>query len=198
MSAFDKLNPQQEKFIRHYYLNGHVTKAAKFAGYSEKTAYSIGSNLLKKVEIIAALQELEDATKNRYKALEHKIVGELESIAFFDLTQCMEVNKNGEVVFKSDFTKLPVRIRRALSSYTENTSQFGDSKTFKAHDKMRALDMLGKHIGMWKEKEKDAGSDSGDGSNRETVTQRVNRLFGEYKKRRGSKSGGDSEGSNGP
>lgn len=43
---------KQKKFISEYLKTGNATEAAKFAGYSEKTAYSAGQRLLKNVEII--------------------------------------------------------------------------------------------------------------------------------------------------
>lgn len=44
---------KQQKFIDAY--EGNATKAAKDAGYSEKTAYSQGQRLLKNVEILQAI-----------------------------------------------------------------------------------------------------------------------------------------------
>ena len=45
------LNDRQIKFIDAYIEKGIATQAAIIAGYSEKTAYSIGDRLLKNVEI---------------------------------------------------------------------------------------------------------------------------------------------------
>lgn len=52
-----KLNLKQELFCDWYIKLGHVTKAAINAGYSKKTAYSIGSENLKKPEIIAYIRQ---------------------------------------------------------------------------------------------------------------------------------------------
>lgn len=45
------MTPKQEKFCIEYLIDLNATQAAKRAGYSEKTAGSIGQRLLKKVEI---------------------------------------------------------------------------------------------------------------------------------------------------
>ncbi len=45
------LNNKQRKFIDAYLLSMNATTAAKQAGYSQKTAYSIGQRLLKSDEI---------------------------------------------------------------------------------------------------------------------------------------------------
>ena len=43
-----KLTPKQKKFAEYYIKCGNATEAAKKAGYSEKTAYAIGQENLKK------------------------------------------------------------------------------------------------------------------------------------------------------
>ena len=58
-----KIMPKQKKFADFYIECGNATEAAKRAGYSEKTAYSIGQRLLKNVEVSAYIakrqQEIE-------------------------------------------------------------------------------------------------------------------------------------------
>ncbi len=51
------MTPKQRRFIEAY--TGNATKAAIAAGYSEKTAYSIGQELLTKPEIMERIQERE-------------------------------------------------------------------------------------------------------------------------------------------
>lgn len=54
----EKLTPKQKAFCDAYIENGgNATQAAKTAGYSEKTAYSIGQRLLKNVEVFAYIAE---------------------------------------------------------------------------------------------------------------------------------------------
>ena len=59
-----KLTEKQRRFIDYYVETGNKTEAAKKAGYSEKTAASIGDENLRKPAIKAAidarLRELED------------------------------------------------------------------------------------------------------------------------------------------
>ena len=52
------LNEKQKAFCEHYAACLNATEAAKRAGYSEKTAYSIGQRLLKKAEIKEYFQQL--------------------------------------------------------------------------------------------------------------------------------------------
>lgn len=52
-----KLTNKQRVFIDEYLRCFNASEAARRAGYSEKTAYSIGSALLKNIEVSAAIQE---------------------------------------------------------------------------------------------------------------------------------------------
>ena len=51
------LNERQKAFADYYIQTGNATEAAIKAGYSEKTAYSIGNENLKKPEISAYIGE---------------------------------------------------------------------------------------------------------------------------------------------
>ncbi|WP_138993985.1 terminase small subunit [Larkinella sp. C7] len=56
--ALSKLNPRQRKFVIAYCHCFNATEAARISGYSEKTAYSIGSENLRKPEIKKAIEAL--------------------------------------------------------------------------------------------------------------------------------------------
>ena len=51
------MNERQKAFADYYIECGNATEAAKRAGYSEKTAYSIGQRLLKNVEVSAYVEK---------------------------------------------------------------------------------------------------------------------------------------------
>lgn len=56
---------KQQRFIEEYPVDFNATQAAIRAGYSEKTAYSIGQENLKKPEIASAIQERIDTLTMR-------------------------------------------------------------------------------------------------------------------------------------
>ena len=60
------MTDKQELFIKEYLIDMNATAAAKRAGYSEKTAYSIGQENLNKPEIKQVIQE---ELENRKSAL---------------------------------------------------------------------------------------------------------------------------------
>jgi phage terminase small subunit len=74
----DKLTKKQRAFVEEYKTNGgNGTQAAIKAGYSEKTAYSIGSENLSKPEIREALAEHERQMQEKYEYTVDDMVKEL-------------------------------------------------------------------------------------------------------------------------
>jgi phage terminase small subunit len=55
-----RMTPKQKKFCLEYASSGNATESAIKAGYSKKTAYSIGQENLKKPELQKFLQQLAD------------------------------------------------------------------------------------------------------------------------------------------
>ena len=59
MDDTDTLTPRQERFCREFLVDLNGTKASVRAGYSEKTAYSQASRLLKNAKVAARIAELQ-------------------------------------------------------------------------------------------------------------------------------------------
>ena len=57
------MNERQRRFCESYAKNPNATAAAIEAGYSKRTAYSIGQRLLKNVEVSKYLEELQEAVR---------------------------------------------------------------------------------------------------------------------------------------
>lgn len=57
MAEQKKLTDKQRRFVEEYCVDCNAAQAAKRAGYSEKTAYSQGSRLLRDVKISEAISE---------------------------------------------------------------------------------------------------------------------------------------------
>lgn len=54
------MRPKQEMFVKEYLVDLNATQAAIRAGYSQKTAYAIGEENLRKPEIAEAIQKAMD------------------------------------------------------------------------------------------------------------------------------------------
>ena len=80
------MNLRQQLFVRYYLETCNATESAKLAGYSSKTAYSIGEENLKKPEIKKAIQDQQQQLIKRSYITKDRIIEELARYAFRDCT----------------------------------------------------------------------------------------------------------------
>lgn len=138
-----RLTEKQGRFVEEYLVDLNATEAAKRAGYSEKTAYSIGFENLRKPEIQEAIQEAMDARSKRTEITQDRVLQELAAIGFARITDCVRV-MDGRVVVQ-DTDTLSDTQRSAIMGIKEG--KFG--LEVKMYDKVRALEKLGEHLGLF-------------------------------------------------
>lgn len=92
------LNAMQERFCLEYAADArsNATRAAIVAGYSEKTAYSQASRLLKSVEVKARVRELRQQALLESgfdkESLRVAVMRELTRIGFSDVTDVVQIS----------------------------------------------------------------------------------------------------------
>jgi phage terminase small subunit len=148
------LTPKQLRFCEEYPIDFNATKAAERAGYSRKTAYSIGQRLLKKVEIQAEIQERVQRLTDKAGVTAERIIAELAKIGFMDPRRLFTERGNLRSI-----TELPDDIAACLSSVevvSRNKGRNAEGETEIEHvhkirlwDKKGALELLGKNLAMW-------------------------------------------------
>ena len=150
------MNGKQKAFAIEYVVDYNATQAAIRAGYSERSAYSQAHELLKKPEIKEAIKELEDAAAERAAVTKDKVLKELARVAFVDPRRLFDEDGRPK-----DITTLDPDTAAALASVDileefdydgETRTLAGYTKKYKWADKLRALEMLGKHLGMFTDK----------------------------------------------
>jgi phage terminase small subunit len=137
-----KLTPKQEQFCKEYLVDLNATQAAKRAGYSEKTAYSIGDEILKKPEVAARINELMKERGERTRVTADRVLLEIERMAMYDPADLIEVNNH------RDIAKLPEEVRRAIVGWKYT----GDGGFELKLVKEKAIDLLAKHHGIAKDR----------------------------------------------
>lgn len=149
-----ELTPKQAAFVQEYTLDLNATQAAIRAGYSERTAGEQASRLLANVKIAAAVQEALDARAERTQVSADQVIAELAAIAFSDLRDVATWGEDTLALIDSADISDPAA--RALREVVATTSQTEHGTTnrlhVKQHDKLKALELLGKHLGMFKER----------------------------------------------
>jgi len=122
------VNPRQKQFVTEYVIDYNATQAAIRAGYSQKTAYSIGQRLLKKVEVQNALEELQ-------KRKRRENISEAEEVEeFLSISMRGELEEEVVVVEGTGEGCSDARII---------------NKQISARDRLKAAELLGKRYGLF-------------------------------------------------
>lgn len=147
----EKLTGKQEMFCQEYIIDFNATQAAIRAGYSEKTAYSIGQENLNKPEIQARIAELKKVRMEKLGITQERVLQEYARIAFLDISKLYD--ENGNMLEPVDMDE---DTRRAIGGVevTKSKDPKNPDEIHKVRliDKKGALDSVAKHLGMFEEK----------------------------------------------
>lgn len=144
-----KLTPKQERFCEEYLIDLNATQAAIRAGYSEKTANEQGAQLLAKLSIQEKIAELQAARSKRTEITQDRVVKELAAMAFAKATDYAQIaDIGGMVTVKITPTDELTPEQQAAIVGIKQTQAGIEVKL----DKSKALEMLGRHLGMFNDK----------------------------------------------
>ena len=141
----DKLTDRQRKFVNEYLVDLNATQAAIRAGFAEKTANRAASRLLSNVVIQSEIQKRMKDREKRTEITQDRVLRELAAIGFYDITDFLSV-RDGNLCVK-DTSEISKSKIPAISRI--KATQFGLDIIF--NDKVRALEKIGEHLGMWKD-----------------------------------------------
>lgn len=151
-----KLPPKQRRFVQEYLADLNATQAAIRAGYSARTAAAQGARLLTKVKVQDALQDAQKRREKRTEITADRVLTELAKIAFSDLTDFVEFGPEGIKIKPSDQVD-----GAALSEVSEMVTMAATTTSVKLHPKMRALELLCKHLGLTPDRHQLSGPNGG-------------------------------------
>ena len=140
------LNSKQQKFCHEYTIDQNGAQSAIRAGYSSRTANVKGAQLLTIVSIRTKIQSLQNEIAERLKLDAESIAMEYKSIGFSNIADYL----NSDFSFK-DISRLPRLITAAIESIKIRRVGNAVYTEIKLFDKLKALDALGKHLGMFGE-----------------------------------------------
>jgi phage terminase small subunit len=147
-----ELTEKQKAFCRYYVFNWNGTQAAIKAGYSEKTAYSIASENLRKPEIQSYIKELCSDDEKYMGISKRLILAEHLKIALSSMS-----NLHDTWITRKEFEGLSDEQKSCIQEISTKTQIVFDNVQkkpveveyikIKLYDKQKALDSISKMLG---------------------------------------------------
>jgi len=141
------MTKKQKRFAEEYLIDLNATQAAIRAGYSPDTAKEIGCENLTKPNIRACIDKAMAERSKRTGVNADRVVMELAKVAF--------VNAVDVIDLKTATVKEDALSEDTAAIQSVKVKTFGDDgleREIKMADKLKALELLGKHMGMFKDK----------------------------------------------
>ncbi len=137
---------KQERFVEEYLIDLNATQAAIRAGYSPKTANEQASRLLAKVNIQAAISKAQAERSRRTGINQDRVIRELAKVAFLNPVDVIDMDGatiRGEANREDTACIASVKVKTIPTDDGPITE-----REVKTYDKLKALELLGKHLGM--------------------------------------------------
>lgn len=165
-----KLTAKQQRFCDEYLIDLNATQAAIRAGYSKKTAEQLAYQLLQKTSVQNHIAELQKKREERTEITQDSVLRELALIAFAkasDYAKVVEkdamVEVEGNMIPVLDEDGNPVKYRTVEPILTDELTEEQkkaiavikkgrDGFEIKPYSKIQALELLGRHLGMFTDK----------------------------------------------
>ena len=140
------LSPKQKKFVGEYLIDLNASASLLRAGYRSKNPDVDGHKLLVKPSISKAIALAMAERAKRTEITADRVLQQLAKIGFVDIKDVVTWAGNR------------IRIRPSeeidgtlLAEISETETENGGTLKIKLNDKMKALELLGRHLGMFKD-----------------------------------------------
>ena len=151
-------NSRHEIFAREYVKDLNGTRAAIAVGYSAKTADAAASRLLSNVKVQTLVATLTKKHADKLDLSAEKVLSELSRMGFSNFLDYVNITEEGDAFV--DLSSLTQEQAAAIQEVTVNEYVEGKGKharkvkrtKLKLVDKIRSLDLLGRHLKLFTEK----------------------------------------------
>jgi phage terminase small subunit len=152
------LTPKQEKFVKVYVASHNASEAYRKAYDCSKikptSIEQSASRLLKNVKVSSRIAELsskvQQIAEERYLVTQERIIAELATIGFANAEDYFEWSDKGVKI--KDSASLTKAQRSVVAEISQTKTKDGGTIKIKLSDKQSALEKLGRHLGMFKDK----------------------------------------------
>lgn len=145
------MTEKQKRFAEEYLIDLNASAAAIRAGYSPDSAGNIGSENLKKPEIKAYIERAMAERSKRTGITADRVLGELAKIAFCSLADLTdETGALLDGVSRDDMAAVAAIKTREIPT---RGGKIIVEREIRMADKIKALELCGKHVGLFKDAE---------------------------------------------
>lgn len=157
MAKAKNCNRRQEEFVRQYLVDLNAAAAYVRAGFRARgnSAEVNAARLLRNAQVAEAIERAMAERSERTKIDADRVLRELGKIAFFDLRKAL--NDDGSMKPISELDDDTAAALACLDVVELGGEQGGVMRKVRLADKLRALELLGKHLGMFRERVEVAG-----------------------------------------
>lgn len=147
---------KQRRFVEEYVVDFNGSRAARDAGYSEKTACAIAAENLRKPHIQKAIRERIEELSRKTGVTAERALAETGRLAFSMMDSYLDFGPDG-ITLKvlQEMTEDQIA---AIGEVSETITKDGGSLRFKLHDKKGALDQLHRIFGAYTDTIEHTGS----------------------------------------
>lgn len=146
-----KLTAKQQRFVDEYLIDLNATQAAIRAGYSADTAMEQGYQLLQKTSVSNAISQAMAHRSRRTGITQDRVLRELARVAFVNANDVIDTDS---ATVRADATADDLAcIQSVKVKVSESGMGSSSEREIKLYDKMRALEMLGKHLGIFERRD---------------------------------------------
>jgi phage terminase small subunit len=140
------LSDREKLFVSEYVKNFNASEAARAVGVSEASARSRGCNMLAKASVQAAVQALVQQRLNRNLLTADRVVQEIARLAFSDVGNLYD--EQGLLKSPRDLDPDTRAALASVESVEDRLIAGVSTKKVKMYDKVAALTLAAKHLGM--------------------------------------------------
>jgi phage terminase small subunit len=136
---------KQERFVEEYLIDLNAKQAAIRAGYKPNNADVVGYQLLQKTSVKNAIEKAMAERSRRTGISQDRVLYELAKMAFVNISDVVDLD-NASV--KEDAAEEDLA---CIQSVKIKPNEFGTEREVKMYDKKASLELLGRHLGMFKD-----------------------------------------------
>ena len=142
-----KLTAKQQKFVEEYLIDLNATQAYIRAGYKNYDSAGVEANkTLNNPKIKKAVDEAMAERSRRTGINQDRVIQELAKLALVNISDVVDLEN---ATIKRTATKEDLA---CIQSIKIKPGEFGDEREIKFYDKKGSLELLGRHLGMFKDK----------------------------------------------